>query len=92
MNCKPGDLAIVVRSMCGNEGRVLKCIRLLSFAECVQEQHISDFVWETDTPILDSCGDRMCRCEDSILRPIRDGEGNESWFKAAPLPKVLEAV
>ena len=28
LNCRPGDLAVVVRSTCGNEGMVLTCIRL----------------------------------------------------------------
>lgn len=36
MNCKPGDLAIVVRSRSGaNIGKVVRCLRLLSMAEVV---------------------------------------------------------
>lgn len=86
MNCKAGDLAIVVRSVCGNEGRIVRCIRLLSVAECKQEQHISIFVWETDTPMLDSYGDRMCRCTDAILRPIRDNPGQDETLNWASVP------
>jgi hypothetical protein len=29
LNCRPGDLAIVVRSVAGNEGLILTCIELL---------------------------------------------------------------
>lgn len=29
LNCRPGDLAIVVRSVCGNEGMILRCIEML---------------------------------------------------------------
>jgi len=28
MNCKPGDLAVLIRSWAGNEGKVVTCVRL----------------------------------------------------------------
>lgn len=35
MNCKPGDLAIVVRSIAGNDGKIVRCLRLATRAELV---------------------------------------------------------
>lgn len=37
MNCKPGDLAVIVRSMAGNEGRIVQCIRLAGPGEFPRE-------------------------------------------------------
>ena len=29
LNCKQGDLAIIVSSTCGNEGKIVRCLELL---------------------------------------------------------------
>ena len=29
LNCKQGDLAVIVRSMAGNEGKIVQCPRLV---------------------------------------------------------------
>ena len=29
LNCKKGDLAIIVSSTCGNEGKIVRCLELL---------------------------------------------------------------
>ena len=93
MNCKPGDLAVVVRSCLGNEGRILTCKRLVPPGEAKRLGFgVGRSVWETDTPLKDTWGGFECFTPDDILRPIRGGEGNESWYKAAPLPKVREAA
>jgi hypothetical protein len=74
MNCKPGDLAIIVRSTCGNEGRIVRCIRLLGFLPSIAPdgKQIRDWSWVVDRQIPDWSG-RMCRdVHDGQLRPIRD--------------------
>src|SRR5574337_462291 len=35
LNCKQGDLAVIVRSYAGNEGKVVRCPRLLGFGHII---------------------------------------------------------
>jgi hypothetical protein len=44
MNCKPGDLAIIVKSVAGNEGKIVHCIKLIDVFDIVNEGP----VWEVD--------------------------------------------
>lgn len=72
LNCEPRDLAVFVRSDIGNEGRVVRVLRLLTHAEmravglgwCVA-------VWATDTPIPTRRGP-MHVAIDEYIRPLRD--------------------
>lgn len=71
MNCKPGDLAVIVRSKCGNEGVVLRCIRLSPKSEHnLDPRHL--LVWVTDRDTLDTLGGSSPYMPDEYLRPIRD--------------------
>ena len=91
MNCKPGDLAIVVKSVAGNEGRILTVLRWIG--------HIQGFSgndwWETDVEVRTLLGGRIAAMRDSFLRPIRpqsDGARDETlgWL---PVPtKETEAA
>lgn len=45
MNCKPGDLAYIVWSVRGNEGKVVRCLRLFGIAIWDGEPLQT---WETD--------------------------------------------
>lgn len=59
LNCKKGDIAIVIKSSAGNEGKVVRCLELvvtgrvksadgsrwLTYAQGVQP------LWRTDTPM-----------------------------------------
>jgi hypothetical protein len=69
MNCKPGDLAVFVKSSAGNEGRLVTCLR---FIGRVPDYRGSDY-WETDTPVPSWFGDMASIARDSQLRPIRPG-------------------
>ena len=87
MNCKPGDLAVVVSTLGWSSlDGYLGCI-----VEVAELDHISKWygpMWKVEHHKMEGAAD-------ACLRPIRDGEGNESWFKAAPLtekPKQPEAV
>lgn len=71
MNCKPGDLAVVVRSKCGNEGVILRCIRLSPKSEHkLDPRHL--LVWLTDRDTVDTHGGSSPYMPDAYLRPIRD--------------------
>lgn len=82
MNCKQGDLAIVVRSRAGNEGKVLTCVRYTGVGILVgDDNHFKQSswgkdVWEVDTTmkVVTSEGipDGTCNyVKDSQLRPLR---------------------
>ena len=73
LNCKPGDLAIVVRSVCGNEGKNVRCLHLATDDEA--NEITEGRVWKIDRELLalSEIGTirRSAFCEDDILRPIR---------------------
>jgi len=93
MNCKPGDLAIQVRSYAGNEGRVMTCIRLATRDE------ISKFgfsillgaVWLTDQLLVTNHGTQTPLSADSLLRPIRDTPGEDETLQWLDVPTTEKA-
>jgi hypothetical protein len=68
MNCKPGDLAIAIRSKAGNEGRIFRCIRFVGSLS----GFLGDDYWLTDQLSPTKHGDMDPHYRDSWLRPIRD--------------------
>ena len=74
LNCKVGDLAIVVRSAAGNEGKIVRCVRLgnngffLSRNNGVVDHGPS---WVIDGALVGWRGDLVSKVPDSFLRPIR---------------------
>jgi hypothetical protein len=73
MNCKPGDLAIVVWSEAGNEGKILRCLRLVRKSVLMKNFEVKeDWCWEIDRQIPGCHGTPTRFVRDSILRPIRD--------------------
>jgi hypothetical protein len=94
MNCKPGDLAVFVRSTCGNEGLIVRCIRLLTKEEMWERRlHPDTFpCWLTDTPTKCSWGKPDPSAPDAYIRPIRDpGEdARDETLEWLPVPSVKE--
>lgn len=75
MNCKPGDLAVVVRSSAGNEGKCVRCVRLFPAIEFLSRENIlvvRSNVWEIDTALPSWDGGTTAYVPDAWLRPIRD--------------------
>ena len=78
MNCKPGDLAVVVKSWAGNEGRIVRVIRICQ--KTSKEQNIDsrgilttpEPYWVIDQALPDFEGTLHKTFADSQLRPIRD--------------------
>ena len=81
MNCKKGDLAIIVSSFCGNEGKIVQCLELLItdiFLDTEGKSHLHKRgvqpAWRIDRPINFSNGFdtvQVMYCSDARLRPLR---------------------
>ena len=90
MNCKPGDLAVFVRSQRRNHGVVVRVLRLLSR----REREIAglghfDFVWETDKEV-DTLRGPMRVAPDSYVRPLRDpgDDAQDETLSWLPVPST----
>lgn len=90
MNCKPGDLAVLVKSFVNNEGRIFRCIRLASEREVKANCFwVYPNAWVIDTPLLTNTGNFVAMAYDQHMRPIRDpGEDaqDESHAWLPPVP------
>ena len=73
MNCKPGDLAVFVRSKAGNEGKIVRCIRLATSEEIDRWYHTDKRgpVWLIDQLVVRMYGTSAPLALDVNLRPIR---------------------
>lgn len=69
MNCEQGDIAIIVKSTCGNEDKVVKCIEFVGF---LGEKYDGANYWLVDREIAFSDGSDIPYAKDEWLRPIRD--------------------
>ena len=86
MNCKPGDLAIVVKSIAGNEGKIVRVLRLhpnppFNFFDGPR--------WFIDRVLLDNAGDPIDHLADVVLRPIRGTELQDETLTWAGKPKEV---
>lgn len=95
MNCRQGDLAIVVRGRNGskspNIGKVLTCIRLATKEE-LKATLIAEgiIVWVTDTPIEWSLGGTMLMVSDNVIRPLRGDLSSDEVYTETPIIKETE--
>ncbi len=91
MNCKQGDLAMIVYSKCSPEliGSIVRCVRF-------EPGPTGKPAWRIDRklhsgkqvrPGLTVEGDWW---EDSTLRPIRDQPGEDETLTWAPVPSTVE--
>lgn len=84
MRCKPGDLAVVVRSYAGNEGKIVRCVR---YAGLVNWRHSGRLpTWEIDQDLPGFGGHMSPFIADSQLRPIRDNDGEDETLAWAGKP------
>jgi hypothetical protein len=100
MNCKQGDMAVVIRSIAGNEGKIVSCLRFVpagSFIPGTKIKTTGDG-WEIDVHIR--IADRNTRmilgtapwAIDCALMPIRDIPGEDETLTWAGKPKLKEFV
>lgn len=87
MNCKPGDLAIVVHTTRGEQvGRIVRCVDLvrgLRFADIGTLD-----AWITEPMLMNRFGEAPC--PDAWLRPIRPGDISDEEVRDLYLPKPPE--
>jgi hypothetical protein len=89
LNCKQGEIAIVVQSNAGNEGRVLTCLHLASRKQCEAESlgwWTAGAVWVTDADLMCNDGTTTRLYPDSRLRPLRDSEGEDEVLRLVGRP------
>jgi hypothetical protein len=87
LNCKQGDLAVIVRSCCGNEGKIVRCVALETdvFVWAKDGQMWKEPLWETEPPVHGWDG-TISPVADSTLRPIRDSDGQDEMLRLVGLP------
>lgn len=81
MNCKQGDLAIIVRTSYQTYsalGRIVKCMKLDVTKELI--------AWRIEHPIHLPNGRIVELCEDIALRPIRPSEGQDETLTWLDVP------
>lgn len=88
MNCKPGDLAIVVKSIAGNEGKIVRVLRLHPSPPL---QFFDGPRWLIDQVLLDSLGRPIDHLADRVLRPIRDSDREDETLTWAGKPQCVPA-
>ena len=94
MNCKQGDLAIVVRSYAGNEGKIVKCLKLYP-AGSFSIPEIYGPVWDVGGEFRrgnPQTGEvytfKHGGMPDSFLRPLRGDLSNDEVDTETPI--ILE--
>lgn len=86
MNCEKGDLAIVVRSVAGNAGRIVRVVGWLGLVP----GYTADDYWRVDcaSPLYNKTGDLVSWLSDGQMRPIRDPGDDATDESKAWLPPV----
>ena len=87
MNCKQGDLAIVVRSMAGNEGKIVRCLTLTMYRAAFGYGPR----WVTE-PVLRGCFGEPQAPLDACLRPLRESDGEDEILRLAGRPVGNETL
>lgn len=95
MNCKPGDLAIIVKTGTGkNVGKIVRVLRKAAFDGLVKPDGGTRYgvVWQTDTNLEAFNGTRHPYALDEYLRPIRDPGDDAQDETLQWLPVPVEGV
>ena len=80
MNCKQGDLAVIVRSTIGNEGCIVKCVDYLP-VHLFFSGILCNNCWRLDREIKG-----QFVAQDAWLRPIRDSDGEDEILRMVGKP------
>jgi hypothetical protein len=99
MNCKPGDLAVVIRSETGNLGKIVRCIAVASKEQADQVRFWACPMWEVDRPMQWEYQHEVFYerfCPDDCLRPIRpqsdDATDEMTLIAGKPESRTRETV
>lgn len=90
MNCKPGDLAIVVRTGPKSVGCLGAVIRVTKLGTNPTGRGPA---WEYKPTLRNADGEPILWANDSCLRPIRDpgDDAQDESFRWAPAPEKVTA-
>lgn len=93
MNCKQGDLAIIVKSYAGNEGKVVRCVEAVGMELWDMPDGTSElaFTWRMDRALRSFTGRLHDLVRDEHLRPIRPDEGDDETLSWAGKPEKVAA-
>lgn len=93
MRCKQGDLAIIVKSYAGNEGKIVRCVKFIGDRSKVYPDgltRIEKNCWEIDTHLNTiNKGSLSVEVGDNRLRPIRDSDKQDEMLS---IIKIKEKV
>lgn len=81
MNCKPGDLAVVVKTHCEAMDLLGKVILVGAAEPAMALPH-----WRAVPPVIDPKDGKEWVFADMQLRPIRDQDGEDETLQWAGLP------
>lgn len=96
MNCRPGDLAVVVRSDAGNDGKIVFVVRAAAYHEYAEFDHADEgrhwWVECKSGLLMDTWGggEKESSMPDARLRPIRPGDISDEEVRDLYAPKVPE--
>jgi hypothetical protein len=91
MNCKQGDLAIIVASCKENLGLIVLCIRPTENLWRSRDGTIDDCPgWVIDRDVVDWMGGKDNHIEDACLRPIRNpgDDATDETLAWKPVPRL----
>ena len=82
LNCKQGDLAVIVRSASGNEGKIVRCLALVMDAWAWGYGPR----WITEPPVIGNAFGTIVPPLDACMRPLRDSDGEDEVLRLVGRP------
>lgn len=89
LNCKQGDLAVIVRSFAGNHGRIVRCVEYIGVLGWRYDGYVP--TWRIDRELVTEGGTRSAEIPDWQLRPIRDNDGEDEILRLVGKPETVGA-
>ncbi len=87
MNCKEGDLAIVVTSYHNNHGKIVRCLKCVTYQFFYTGKQAA---WITE-PMLSNAAGNEIPTADHQLRPIRNEPGADETLSWKDVPQEVAA-
>lgn len=92
MNCKQGDLAVVVRAVNRkNIGKLCRCLKLIHGKLFIDPDGVARpyDTWETDAKFHCWDGSNTRYVQDEKLKPIRDSDGEDEMLRITGKPSKI---
>ena len=89
MNCKPRDLAIVIKSKQNNLGKIVRCIEYLPEFKW---EDMPDGAWIVDGNITNIDPRGVNHMPDSFLKPLRDNYGEDESLTLIDKPNIIKEI